>query len=122
MIIRGGSVGTWNGSVYTAVSGLIANAHTTGSTLGFSSRTLIDPGAPAMDAYRSIMRCTYTMTTVKATGLLPPVSVTLTPFVDFDIKSTLGIRSDAAGKSLSINPFFIDADFRLDGVTTLWES
>jgi hypothetical protein len=105
----------------TAAFALIANAHTTGSMFGYSTRILIDPETPATDAYRSIMRCTYASTN-NATGFLPPVNVTLAKLVDLDVQSSLGIRTTGGGKALSINPYFLDADFSLDGVTTLWHS
>jgi len=105
----------------TAAFALIANAQTTGSTFGYSTRILIDPETPATDAYRSIMRCTYASTN-NATGFLPPVSVTLAKLVDLDVQSSLGIRATAGGKALPISPYFLDADFSLEGVTTLWHS
>ena len=106
----------------SAAFGLIANAYTSGSTLGFSSRILIRPGSSTTDAFQSIMSAAYTATTVRAMGLLAPVSVTLSSLVALDIQSTLGIRPGPGGKVPSLNPFCMDFDFSLDGLTTLWES
>jgi hypothetical protein len=36
--------------------------------------------------------------------------------------STLGIRRDAFGNVISLSPYFLEADFFLEDVTTLWES
>lgn len=91
------------------------------SMFGFSTRILINPQAPATDSYRSIMRCTYASTPT-ATGALPPAKVALTAIVDLDIQSTLGIRSDVFGNVVSLSPYFLETDFSLEGVMTLWES
>ena len=91
------------------------------SMLGFSTRILINPQSPAADSYRSIMRCVYASTPT-ATGSLSPAKVILTPIVDLDLRSTLGIRTDVSGNVVSFSPYFVDADFSLEGVTTLWES
>jgi len=91
------------------------------SMFGFSTRILVNPQSPAADSYRSIMRCVYASTPT-ATGSLSPAKVVLTPIVDLDLRSTLGIRTDAFGNIVSFSPYFVDADFSLEGVTTLWES
>jgi hypothetical protein len=91
------------------------------SVFGFSTRILINPQSPATDSYRSIMRCTYSSTPT-ATGALPPAKVALTPIVDLDIQSSLGIRQDVFGNVFSLSPYFVETDFSLEGVTTLWES
>jgi len=91
------------------------------SMFGFSTRILIDPESPATDSYRSIIRCLYASTPI-ATGALPPAKVTLTRIVGLDIQSTLGIRPDVFGNVVSLSPYFLEADFSLEGVTTLWHS
>ena len=91
------------------------------SMFGFSTRILIDPESPATDSYRSIIRCLYASTPI-ATGALPPAKVTLTRIVGLDIQSTLGIRPDFFGNVVSLSPYFLEADFSLEGVTTLWHS
>jgi hypothetical protein len=96
-------------------------APTPTSMLGFSTRILINPESPATDSYRSIMRCIYASTPT-ATGPLPPAKVAFTPIVDLDIQSTLGIRPDFFGNVVSLSPYFLEADFFLEGVTTLWHS
>jgi hypothetical protein len=93
----------------------------TTSMVGFSTRILTNPESPATDSYRSIMRCTYASTPT-ATGPLPPAKVILTPIVGLDIQSTLGIRPDFFGNVISLSPYFMETDFFLEGVTTLWES
>jgi hypothetical protein len=109
-------------STITALAplGLPMTLNTT-SVFGFSTRILINPQSPATDSYRSIMRCTYASTPT-ATGPLPPAKVILTPIVGLDIQSTLGIRPDFFGNVISLSPYFMETDFFLEGVTTLWES
>jgi hypothetical protein len=94
---------------------------TPASMFGFSTRILMNPQSAATDSYRSIMRCVYASTPT-ATGPLAPAKVTLTPIVDLDIQSTLGIRPDIFGNVISLSPYFLEADFFLEDVTTLWES
>jgi hypothetical protein len=101
---------------------LIESAVTTQSMVGFSTRVLIDPGNPSTDAYRSIARCIYTGTNQVANVLPSPMTITLSPFVHFDIKSTLGIRVNGSGNATSASPYTLDADFSLGSMTTLWES
>lgn len=93
-------------------------AHVSGSFFGFSSRTLVGPSAAVADAYRSIMRCTYTTSNV-ASGFLPPTTVRLKKLFEFDIESMLGIRS-VAGETLAINPFFVECDLTLSAPVDLW--
>jgi hypothetical protein len=106
----------------SAAFGLIAAAQAAGSTVGFSTRMLIEPNSSTTDAFRSIMRSTYTTTIIRASGSLTPVSVTLSSLVALDIQSTLGIRPGPGGKIPSLNPFFLDFDFQLGGLTTVWQS
>ena len=91
------------------------------SMVGFSTRILINPQSPAADSYRSIMRCIYASTPTAA-GALPLAKVVLTPIVGLDIQSTLGIRADAFGNVTSFSAYFVESDFFLENVTTLWES
>jgi hypothetical protein len=104
----------------TALAMILAQA--AGPTIGFSARMLVDPGTPITDAFQSILRSTYTTALIRDSGLLPPVDVTLAPLLDLDMQTTLGIRSGAGGKITSPNPFFLDFDFELGGLTTVWHS
>jgi len=93
----------------------------TSSMFGFSTRVLINPQSTATDSFRSIMRCVYA-TNASGLSFLPPARVALTPIVRLDIQATLGIRSDAFGHVVSLSPYSIEADFSLEGVTTVWAS
>ena len=95
-------------------------AQAAGPTVGFSTRILIQPGSSTADAFSSIMRSTYTPTAVRDSGTLAPVNVTLSSIVGLDIQSTLGIRPGPYGTIPS--PFFLDFDFDLGGLTTVWQS
>ena len=98
----------------------IEAANSASAMPGFSSRVLIDPENPDQDAYRSVMRAVYA-SNVTATQLLPfAVPVKLSSLVHLDIRSTLGIFTDAAGVALSTSPYIIDVDFTLGNLTTLW--
>jgi hypothetical protein len=94
---------------------------TTVSMLGFSSRVFINPQNLAADSYQSIMRCTYTSTGGFLSNL-PPVRVDIMPLLHLDIQATLGLRTNAAGQIVSNFPYSLTSDFKLDGVTTLWET
>jgi hypothetical protein len=97
-------------------------AQAAGPTVGFSTRILIQHGSSTADAFRSIMRSTYTTTVVRDSGQLAPVNVTLSSIVALDIQSTLGITPGPDGMIPSFNPFFLDFDFDLGGLTTVWQS
>lgn len=99
----------------------LERAFESSSMFGYSSRILIDPEHPDRDVFQSLIRCTYASTN-RITGLLSPATVTLTPMGYLDIARTLGIQTNYAGEALSTNPYYLEADFSLGDVSTLWRS